>query len=213
MIKEIVRLITPPIVMKVFRFFDVKENKKEGLFEGSDEVFKEIVKTCRVYGEYGCGQSTLWVAANTSALICAVDTSRVWVDKVKDSVIDKDRADIKWIDLGEVGDWGRPVSYGKREDFNQYTDWIWSQSTRPDCVLVDGRFRVACFLTSLLKAEAGTTIIFDDYTNRPYYHVVEELLPVARQCGRQAIFIVPKLTVAQQESAGVLLDKFRYVMD
>ena len=32
-----------------------------------------------------------------------------------------------------------------------------------DCVLVDGRFRVCCFLTSLKNAEQGTRIIFDDY--------------------------------------------------
>ena len=31
-------------------------------------------------------------------------------------------------------------------------------------------------------------IIFDDYFDRPYYHIVEKYLKVHQKCGRQAIF-------------------------
>ena len=43
----------------------------------------------------------------------------------------------------------------------------------PDLVLVDGRFRAACFLASLLFARPGAVILFDDYVDRPFYHTVE----------------------------------------
>lgn len=41
-------------------------------------------------------------------------------------------------------------------------------------VLVVGRFRVACFVYSLLCAQTRTIILFDDYANREHYHAVEE---------------------------------------
>jgi hypothetical protein len=40
-------------------------------------------------------------------------------------------------------------------------------AVKPDLVLIDGRFRLACFLHPLLAAAPGTPILFDDYTNRP----------------------------------------------
>ena len=54
-------------------------------------------------------------------------------------------------------------------------------------VLIDGRFRVACFLFSLLNAKKDSIIIFDDYMNRSEYHVVEEVLPKYEKCGRQVV--------------------------
>ena len=62
---------------------------------------------------------------------------------------------------------------------------------KPDLALIDGRFRVACFLHSMLAAEAGTPLLFDEYTNRPRYHLVEEFCPIEQSEGRQELFRVP----------------------
>jgi hypothetical protein len=95
------------------------------------------------------------------------------------------------IDLGELGDWGYPSTYHHR--FRNYVHSPLQHSpVKPDLVLIDGRFRVACFLHSLLTAEAGTPILFDDYTNRPYYHLVEEFCPIEQTEGRQALFRLPE---------------------
>ena len=64
--------------------------------------------------------------------------------------------------------------------------------TLADVILIDGRFRVACFLYCLLKSKEGSFIFFDDYINRSYYHVVEDIIPAFDLCGRQAVFQVPK---------------------
>jgi len=68
------------------------------------------------------------------------------------------------------------------------------------------------FLTSLKFAEEGTHIIFDDYMNRPEYHIVEKYVERVEYCGRQCLFIVP----SQQEIDLDMLEKdinnFRYVM-
>ena len=86
----------------------------------------------------------------------AVDTSSEWVGAVKkDNQRNNERLNIHYSNLGDVGGWGYPLSYEKKERFSDYTNYIWRQKKNPQLVLVDGRFRVCCFLTSLstLKKE------------------------------------------------------------
>ena len=184
------------------------------LFDSDDRVFKDAVADSNVYGEYGCGKSTTWVLANTSAQIIAVDTSKEWVEVVKNSnASHRDRLTIGHADVGDVGMWGRPLTYERKDSFSHYTDYLWRQALTPDVVLVDGRFRVCCFLTSLKFAPAGTKIIFDDYINRPHYHFVENYAKRSLVCGRQCLFIVPPKDGIDMDALDKDIDGFRYVMD
>ena len=153
----------------------IRRLRSKGLFGGDDALFKEEVKKVDLYGEYGCGKSTVWVLNNTLANVIAVDTSKEWVAAVnKDNKSNNERLNIHYSNLGDVSGWGRPLSYKKMDSFFEYTDFIWRQKKSPKLVIVDGRFRVCCFLTSLKFAEEGTKILFDDYANRPHYHFVEK---------------------------------------
>lgn len=183
------------------------------LFDGDDGLFKKLVPQASHYFEYGCGKSTEWTYHNTDAQIRSVDTSQEWALKTQRVSEGKkgDRLQIKWVDVGAVGNWGTPVSYQNRENFTEYTDWFWSMSDKPDLVVVDGRFRVCCFLTSVKHAEVGTPILFDDYAHRTLYHIVEEFLPVLDRCGRQALFEVSK--DAKKQITDDLIEHFRYVID
>ena len=83
----------------------------------------------------------------------------------------------------------------------------------PDTVLIDGRFRVCCFLTSLKYANENTKIIFDDYNNRPYYHVVEKFIKKEQTCGRQTLFIVKNKNKINFDLLNIEINNFHYVMD
>jgi len=170
-----------------------EQNPSFRLFDGDDGLFRQEVSNCRVYGEYGCGSSTIWVAHHSSARILAVDSSPAWIARVRESTADQaERITIDAIDLGELGDWGYPTTYRHRHRFRDYVQSPWRHGDQhPDLVLIDGRFRVACFLQSLLAAEAGTAILFDDYSERAHYHLVEEFCPIERREGPQAMFRVP----------------------
>jgi len=196
----------PPIVGKAVRRF-----QKPRLFDGDDAMFRARLQGASVYGEYGMGASSRWVLANTSAKVVAVDTSEAWVNSVKDAFKDEPRLKARWIDVGPVGEWGVPLGFSRSDNFEQYFNAIWDDQDQPEVVLVDGRFRVACFLTSLLRAAPGVRIIFDDYMNRPHYHLVEDFVKPAETCGRQALFIVPEALdrslIAQRREA------FRHVRD
>ena len=162
------------------------------LFDGDDGLFKEILKNTDTYFEYGCGKSTEFVYKYTNASIYAVDTSRDWVNKLQSIAITSAprRVNLNWVDVGKVADWGYPISFERRENFKVYAELMWLEKSSPDLVLIDGRFRVFCFLTSIKFAPAGTKILFDDYINRPFYHVVEEFCERIDTCGRQALFEV-----------------------
>lgn len=187
--------------------------EKEVLFDGHDEFFIDhLQNNSRIYAEFGCGASTIWVAQNTDVKIYSIDTSVDWINFVR-SKVQEDRLTLHFVNVGELLDWGRPKSYTYRTNFEQYTDWFWIQKIKPDTILIDGRFRVCCFLTALKHAEAGTTIIFDDYSNRPHYHLVEEWIKPCQFYGRQAVFIVPAKNTINLDKLNKEIEMFRYVMD
>ncbi|MFL2803377.1 MAG: hypothetical protein ACJ0BB_00500 [Dehalococcoidia bacterium] len=181
------------------------------LFAGDDKLFKQILIESKYYGEYGVGHSTKWVYKNTYAKILAVDTSHNWVKRTEKELKFDKRVKINWANLGPVRALGRPVNYDYRHNFDEYTSSIWTRDEKPDVVLIDGRFRVACFLKSLLNANPSTIILFDDYVNRPHYHIVEEFLIPKQICGRQACFVVPPNL--DKENINKMYNQFLIVMD
>lgn len=183
------------------------------LFEGDDLLFKACIKTSLVYGEYGVGASTVWAARNTRCKIFGVDSSIEWTDKIRQECAGYSDISLMFADVGPVAEWGRPISYEKASNFSTYTDWIWRHKAKPDIVLVDGRFRVCCFLTCLINANKGTKILFDDYTNRPHYHYIEKYLKPVDKCGRQALFIVPDINASDSQEILGSIEHFRFVFD
>ncbi len=170
-------------------------------------LFLRTLRQTSCYLEYGCGGSTL-AAAETQEVrrIITVDTDSTWLEKIeKESRLDKE---IKFIhvDLGPISSWGTPISAEKYKEFYTYitAPWVFARSCPvvPDLILIDGRFRVACFLYSLYTARCGTLILFDDYFDRPEYHLVEQFCPVEGRYGRLATF-----RVSRGFDANLLLNK------
>lgn len=181
------------------------------LFRGDDGLFVEAISDCTVYAEYGCGASTIWCANNTAVPIIAVDTSSEWIARVRQGSGRTDNLNMVHVDLGELGDWGRPVEYSRRRAFADYIAAPWTFDAKPDLILVDGRFRVACFLQSLVNADEGATILFDDYTERRQYHVVEEFAERIETLGTMAKFLVP--AKLDRDAIVQEIKAFTYVMD
>ncbi len=166
---------------------------EEFLFDGDDALFKSALKTARVYFEWGCGKSTLWAATHTDSLIYSFDTSSEWVSKVSRQISDMAaRAHINFVNVGPLGDWGTPLGYTQRNNFPLYTQHLWTRQSDANVILIDGRFRVCCFLNALKYAKVGALILFDDYVNRPHYHIAEEFLSIRDRCGRQVLFEINK---------------------
>ena len=106
-----------------------------------------------------------------------------------------------------------PLNYERENFFNSYTDWIWQQKYKPTVVLIDGRFRVCCFLTTLINSNSGTKIIFDDYNDRDHYHYVEKYIKPTKKNNRQSLFIVPGKDQLDIDKIKKSINNFRYVFD
>ena len=185
--------------------------KNRGDFEELEgwELFRQSVLGCESYAEWGSGDSTCYVNDNYNCSVQVAENDKKWAKKI--GKMTDENVKIFHIDLGEVGNWGRPVGFKKAGSFASYFLAPFSDGFSPDVILIDGRFRVACFMTALLHAKPGAVIIFDDYTRRPFYHVVEEVLRPVKIDERQARFIRPNRV--DETAIAEMLKKFEYVMD
>lgn len=165
--------------------------------EGLD-YFRRAMQSSKCLLEYGCGGSTVYAAnvANVERII-SVESDKAWAQKVTASIRSaRSQSNVIHCDIGPVGGWGYPASSESINSFWQYMAAPWevaaSKRCLPDTVLIDGRFRVASFLYTILVCTEGTMIMFDDYFDRPEYHIVEEFIPYRERCGRMAVFEAKK---------------------
>jgi len=190
------------------------EPLKPSLEQSGLDALKQAFSQSKVYLEYGCGGSTL-LAANTNRLtVVSIDSDQKWIDRVQAHMPSDARnprkAEILIAPIGHVEAWGRPTDRSKISSWNAYSSLPWfycsDNSLIPDLILIDGRFRVACFCASFLSAREGATILFDDFFGRPHYNIVKSLVEPIRMHGRMAEFTVP--TSRNFSLAGLLLAKY-----
>lgn len=162
-------------------------------------LFKNLANKSQCYLEFGAGGSTLHMIKNTNTRhIVSVDSDKEWVKNINECVdsSQKHRLHIEHCNIGPVGAWGVPRNQSHIDNYWRYMSMPWEYVEGnfliPDLILIDGRFRVACFLYSLLCAKLETTILFDDYTERPEYFIVEKFCKLNLTAGRMALFKVSK---------------------
>jgi hypothetical protein len=160
--------------------------------------FLARLERTRVYLEYGAGGSTLAAAAKVQTLI-SVESDRFFLKAVRDSLsVRPATLALLPISIGLTGKWGRPifrtVTRARAKRWARYPrapwDWIARNNVaHPDTILVDGRFRVACVMASVLYCEnPECQILVDDYSQRPEYRAMETCCDLITMCGLMAVF-------------------------
>lgn len=155
----------------------------------------DAYKQAQVILEYGSGNSTKLASQMTGKLVLSVESDRHWARNLRREIDKAHRtspAIVYHVDIGPTGPWGRPVDESGWKRYHLYPNAIWDESffRHPDVVLIDGRFRPACLIATMLHATRPVTVLFDDYTDRPRYGLIERILPPARLIGRMAEFHV-----------------------
>lgn len=140
-------------------------------------MFEAFLREANQYLEFGAGGSTCLAASLVRKRIVSVDSSISWLDQVRVAT-NSDRVQLHFVDVGPVGDWGRPLDEGCRDRWPAYSQSVWNdvpESIESDLYLIDGRFRVACFAEVIARAKPGAIVLFHDFANRDIYHVVKPL--------------------------------------
>jgi hypothetical protein len=149
--------------------------------------------------EYGAGGSTILAAKIGVENIYSVESDNLFLDAIKQKVLSiYPHINIYtfFIDIGKTKEWGYPINNEKLHSWKNYCSTPWNKilisNQYPDLILIDGRFRVSCFLICLLFSKIDTVILFDDYVDRPYYHIIEKYIKPKKVVGRMAEFLINK---------------------
>jgi hypothetical protein len=168
---------------------------------GGYRQFAETIGRSRIYIEYGSGGSTVMAARVVDRLVSVENDSR-FQSAVKQRLRDCPRRPAQLqlidVDIGVTGEWGTPFYTTRTADrtmrWRRYSTAPWDcfndGDPEPDAILIDGRFRVACVLYSLLRLSESSpcVILFDDYGDRPWYAEVERHAMLVSMEGRMAVF-------------------------
>ena len=143
--------------------------------------------------EYGSGGSTVLARSMPGKRVVSVESDKAWADGMRQwfaanpPVSD---VSIHYANIGDTKEWGHPVDETGFRRWPGYALSVWDSDgfRHPDVVLIDGRFRMACFATVALRITRPVTVLFDDYAGRDFYHGVEDLAKPVAFAGRMARF-------------------------
>lgn len=154
--------------------------------------------------EYGSGASTKLASQMFGKLVMSVESDRQWARNLRREIDEgqpKSPVIVYHVDIGATGPWGRPIDESGWKRYHCYPNAIWDEPffRHPDIVLIDGRFRPACLITTMLHVTRPVTVLFDDYIGRPRYGLIERIVSPTRLIGRMAEFHVQPNQLRSQD--------------
>lgn len=157
------------------------------------EALTEAYQAAGVILEYGSGGSTVLAGERPEGVIFSVESDAAWLADLRAWLVahlPRSRVVLHHADIGPTRAWGFPKGRKAIDLWPAYAFSVWERPDfqAPDLVLVDGRFRLACMLTTLFSITRPTVLLVDDYADRPAYHRFETLAGRPRMIGRMAFF-------------------------
>ncbi|TCK07048.1 tetratricopeptide repeat protein [Marinobacterium mangrovicola] len=157
------------------------------------KYLKKVYSDATCILEYGSGGSTVLASEMENKQVFTVENDLNWAANIVqylEQAAPPSPAIIHTVNVGKTGPWAYPINDSSWRNFHKYPLSVWDRDdfTEPDVILIDGRFRVACFVAAVMKIRKPTIVLFDDYGDRPYYHVVERLAKPVTMVGRMAHF-------------------------
>lgn len=181
--------------------------KQTDMTENELNLLQSELRNARYYLEFGSGNSTMLAASlhNIHRMdIVESDDSffreKVYpVSSVKEA-LDSGKLVYHYIDVGETGEWGYPVTTDRMEFWPEYHRKAFRTKTNYDLVLIDGRFRIACILQTCLRCSNKTHILVHDFFNRPHYFVVLPFLNLIKQVDTFGLFKIDARKIKRYRS-------------
>ncbi|WP_288764181.1 hypothetical protein [uncultured Weeksella sp.] len=196
MIKSSTKKLKDSILTYINQRRDIPNQYPFIMHEDEKELLKKYIKNTQNYLEFGLGGSTIFTLLNSKAKIISVDTNESWIaSMMKYKIIRKNipsRLEILFVNIGETKFWGYPVSNEKKHTFERFSKEVYEKypDNLYDFVLVDGRFRVACVLQTIISQINNKKIIIavHDYSFRKEYQIIEQFLEIKEKANSLYIF-------------------------
>lgn len=180
-------------------------------------LFYEYLDKASTYFEFGSGGSTYQATLRKNIkTIISVESDLEWHNKLKDIL--KNNTNIKFI-YNELDTkpnmWGHPGPNSTIAQKINYSNHIIlldkEVSKNIDFMLIDGRFRAACCLKSFDVINNNCIIAFDDFINRPQYHVVLNYFDIVNKSSSNImVFLKKKVGCSVPKE---LIEKYELIAD
>jgi hypothetical protein len=173
------------------------------------EWVRDIYAQSDVILEYGSGGSTVMAAEMPGKTIFSVESDKRWARNLNKYLVSNDlpsKVMMHYVDVGRTGKWGSPIDSKRFRRYHMYPLSIWDhpEFRQPDVVMIDGRFRVACALTTMFRCQKNTLILFDDYKNRRGYHMIDDYLEPKEIRGNTALFETGKTAISSNDLTKII---------
>jgi hypothetical protein len=161
-------------------------------------MFYKYLNKSNTYFEYGSGGSTYQAAIRSNITkIYSVESDREWHNKLKTILKDYNHIEFIYNEMDtKPNDLGHPGPNSTPEQRINYSNHIKlideDMQKKVDIVMIDGRFRVSCCLKCFDVINDDCVIIFDDFLNRPQYHVVLDYYEIIEKTQDNRMVILKK---------------------
>ena len=182
-------------------------------------LLKKVLKESAKHLEFGLGGSTIFSLLESKAEIISVDTNEKWIGFIKRYKIIKNnlssRLKIFYVDIGPTKSWGFPLNENHKEKFPGFSSQIFEMidCNEIDSVLIDGRFRIACALQTILNCHHNQNlkILFHDYSIRDDYKIIEKYLEIINS--ERTLFVFRMKQNIDVEEIKKLYEKYKYIAE
>jgi hypothetical protein len=160
-------------------------------------MFYNYLNNATNYLEYGSGGSTYQASLRINIVnIYSMESDYEWYTKIN-KLITNSHVKLIYNEMcSKPNTWGNPGHRSTLSQHIRYSSLILtlnkSDAKKIDLILIDGRFRVACCLKCFDVINDNCFIIFDDFLNREYYHIVLDYFYIREQTADNRMVVLQK---------------------
>lgn len=177
------------------------------------QLFYKYLDAATHYFEFGSGGSTYQASLRANIkTITSVESDKGWYNTVKTRLGDDPRVELIYNEMDtRPNNWGHPGPNSTADQWISYSEHIRNVKQPIDLVMIDGRFRVACCLKCFDVIDNDSIVVFDDFLNRPAYHVVLQFYELLDKTDDKRLVVLKKKDVASPSNT--LIEKYERLRD
>ena len=161
--------------------------------ESETSCYGSLLDRAESLVEFGAGGSTPYAVTRHVSRIVSVESDPAWIERLRTNseIVAAEKAGrltLIHADVGPVTRYGAPADSSISHKWPAYPLAPWESCSRPEVVLVDGRFRVACIAQAVLHCKRTALIAVHDFWTRPDYHEALCVLEWVSSIGSLGVF-------------------------